>query len=249
MPLEELETHRAGHELLGLGHKGVERLLERAEPLAVVHAGSPGLLEIQLLVKHVALEREVLEGLVRRDEGERGGHLVALAALQAHHTVLHKVKPAIAVVAGNLVELLDKRRERHLLSIERHGHALLEIDVNVSRRIGGLLRVLRHDPHVVRGLVPGILEHAAFDRATPQVVIDGVGVVVCALGHRNAVLVRVGDLIGTALEIPFAHRRDNLKIGIEREDRRLEAHLVVTLARAAMRNVLGIVLMRDVDEL
>lgn len=54
--LKELQTDSAGHELLGIGHKGVERVLERAVPLAVVHGGGPILLELDLGLEQVALD-------------------------------------------------------------------------------------------------------------------------------------------------------------------------------------------------
>ena len=50
---------------------------------------------------------------------------------------------------------------------------------------------------------------------------------------RDPVLARVGDLL-LAAHPPLAHRRDHLQLGIERRDRRLDPHLVVALAGAAV---------------
>ena len=47
---------------------------------------------------------------------------------------------------------------------------------------------------------------------------------------------------------PLAHGRDDLELGVERADAGLKAHLVVALAGAAVRDVLGAVLVRDVHE-
>ena len=50
------------------------------------------------------------------------------------------------------------------------------------------------------------------------------------------------------MQIPFAHRGDNLDVRIKHEDARLEAHLVVALARAAVRDVLRAELVRRVHK-
>ena len=78
---------------------------------------------------------------------------------------------------------------------------------------------------------------AALNGATPQVVVDGIGVVVGTLGNRHVVGVGIGDLVGAALQIPLTNRSDNLKLGIEGLDGSLKTNLVVTLAGAAMGNV------------
>ena len=64
-------------------------------------------------------------------------------------------------------------------------------------------------------------------------------------GDRDAVLLRVGDLL-VAAHLPLAHRRDHLEVGRERRDRRLDAHLVVALAGAAVGDRVGVVLARGV---
>ena len=64
-------------------------------------------------------------------------------------------------------------------------------------------------------------------------------------GDRDAVLLRVGDLL-VAAHLPLAHRRDHLQVGGERRDRRLDPHLVVALAGAAVGDRVGAVLARRV---
>ena len=90
---------------------------------------------------------------------------------------------------------------------------------------------------------------AALNGATPQVVVDGIGVVVGTLGNRHVVGVGIGDLVGAALQIPLTNRSDNLKLGIEGLDGSLKTNLVVTLAGAAMGNVGRTKLVSDLDEL
>jgi hypothetical protein len=59
------------------------------------------------------------------------------------------------------------------------------------------------------------------------------------------VLLRVRDLL-VAAHLPLAHRRDDLQVRREGRDRRLDAHLVVALAGAPVRDRVGVVLMRRV---
>ena len=71
------------------------------------------------MVREVALEREVLERLVRPDDRERAGHLVELAALDAHAAVLDHVDPPEPVGAAEHVEAADQLGERDRLAVER----------------------------------------------------------------------------------------------------------------------------------
>ena len=57
---------------------------------------------------------------------------------------------------------------------------------------------------------------------------------------------RVGDLL-VATHLPFAHRRDDLDLGGERRHRRLDADLVVALARAAVGDRVGVERTRGLD--
>ena len=90
---------------------------------------------------------------------------------------------------------------------------------------------------------------AALNGTTPQVVVDGIGVVVGTLGNRHVVGVSIGDLVGTALQIPLANRGDNLKLGVEGLDGSLKTNLVVTLAGAAVSDVGRAKLVSDLDKL
>ena len=56
-------------------------------------------------------------------------------------------------------------------------------------------------------------------------------------------------LLRTGLQIPLADRGDDFQRRIEHHDGRLEAHLVVALAGAAVRHVLRAELVRDLDEM
>ena len=240
--LEELQLHRAGHALLGVGEEGVEGLLQRREPQAVVHLLGPGLLDGEFVVQHAPLQAQILQGLVSLDEGQTARHLVALAALHAHEPVLHHIDAAVAVGAGDIVHGVDDVEEAHRSAVKRTGNALIELDFHVGGLVGRAGRIARHRPNIRRRLAPGILQHAALDGPAPQVVVDGIGLVGRGL-HRHAMGRRPLDFVGPAAEIPVAHRGDNGERRIQHEHRGLEAHLVVALARAAMGHVLGAELM------
>ena len=89
----EPQAHLAGDVALGLVDEGVERLLERAEPEAVVDELGVAGLEAGLLPLHVALEADPLEVAVGQDQREAGRALVGLPALDADPTVLDHVDP------------------------------------------------------------------------------------------------------------------------------------------------------------
>ena len=246
--LVELRLDLAGHALLRVGAERVEGLLQLREPQAVIDDLGPLLVDAVLELERRGVEAERLERVVHVDERERRGALVALVALDAHHAVLDHVEAAVAVLAADLVELHDERQQFHRLAVERDGLALLEADHDLLGRVRRVLRRRRHRPDVCGRLVPGVLEDAALDRAAPEVVVDRVG-----LGRRrrdgNAVALGPVHLLLAREEVPLAHGRQDLEAGVERVDARLEADLVVALARAAVRDVGGAGLVRDLDEL
>ena len=93
---------------LGLVDEGVEGVLQRGEPQAVVDQLAPALLDAALEPREVALDGDVLQLLVRGDQRDRARRLVDLAALDADEPVLDHVEPADALGAGAAVELLDR---------------------------------------------------------------------------------------------------------------------------------------------
>ena len=85
---------------LGVGDEGVQRVLQRREPQAVVDQLAPALLDGALEAGQVALDGDVLQLLVRGDQRDRAGRLVDLAALDADQPVLDHVQPPDALRAG-----------------------------------------------------------------------------------------------------------------------------------------------------
>ena len=57
-----------------------------------------------------------------------------------------------------------------------------------------------------------------------------------------------GDQRGAAGQIPFAPRRDHLDVGVQRIGRQFEAHLIIALARRAMRHRVGAGFLGDLDQ-
>ena len=137
----EPEPHVAGDEALRVAHEGVERLLERREPQAVVDQLGVAGLEARLLAHEVALERDRLEVGVGEQHRQRARALVGLAALDPDATVLDHVEPAPAVGAHRGAELDDQLVQRQDHAVERDRHALLEAHddlARLTRRIGDL---------------------------------------------------------------------------------------------------------------
>ena len=97
--LVQPEADLAGDVALGLADEGVEGLLQRREPQAVVDQLGPAGLQPELLVVEVALQGQVLQVGVGQQQGQGTRTLVGLAALDAHPAVLHHVEPAEAVGA------------------------------------------------------------------------------------------------------------------------------------------------------
>ena len=129
---------------------------------------------------------------------------------------------------------------RHRLAVQRDAVAALEIDRDRLGRVGRVLRVDGARIDVVGHLVPRILEHLALGRGVQQV---GVGrerrFAALVLGDRDLVLLGEVDQRGAAGQVPFAPRRDDLDVGVERVIAELEADLVVALAGRAVADRVG----------
>ena len=65
--------------------------------------------------------------------------------------------------------------------------------------------------------------------------------------HRDAVLFGVSDEVAAPLVLPFAPRRDDLNVGFERVVGQLEAHLIITLPRRAVRHGVSTLAARYLD--
>jgi hypothetical protein len=116
---------------------------------------------------HLALEGQILQGPVGRDERERPGHLIELARLDPDPAVLDHVHPPETVPAAERVHGSDQVRERPEVAVEHHGNASLESDGD----LGGFGGPLRHGGGPGKRILgwrhPRILERAAFGGPPP----------------------------------------------------------------------------------
>ena len=126
-----LQAHRAVQAALGGGHKCVDSLLQRREPLAVVHAASPRLLKVKLVVQHFALEHQIFQRFVCKNQCHGGRRLIALTAFHAHQAVFNHVDAAIAVLAGNSVQFVNNAQIAFLVAVDGIGNATGKRQLNV----------------------------------------------------------------------------------------------------------------------
>src|ERR1019366_8637931 len=164
---------------LRFGEEGVQGLLERREPQAVVDQFRPPRLEPDLLVVEVPFKGEVLEVGVGQQQGERPRALVGLTALDPPPTVLHHVEPAEAVRADDPVHLGDQRRRGECAPVHGHRDTGFEGDDQLGRLDS---RWTRHRIDVLGGPVPRVLDDPALDGPAPEVLVDRVELL---LGHRE----------------------------------------------------------------
>src|SRR5690606_37307025 len=143
---------------------------QRREPHAVVDELAPALLDLALEPGLLALDGDVLQLLVRGDQGDGAGRLVDLAALDAHEAVLDDVDAADALRAGAAVHLLDGLQRRDGYAVDRDGDALLEREDDLVGD-GRERRVVRVGVDVLGGLVPDVLEEAGLHGAAPHVLV------------------------------------------------------------------------------
>ena len=199
------------------------------------------------MVRDLALERQVLEGLVRPDDRERARHLVQLAALDAHPAVLDHVDPPEPVGAAERVERAHDLGQGLRLAVERHGHAAVERD----RDLGGLARAVgrRRGPRRTRPRAERPRDPPA--GRTPRCGPRGSrrsSTCVTIVVDRDPPLGGEGDRL-LPRDARVADRRQDLQVGREHVEPDLEPHLVVALAGAAVRDRVGAELARHLHDL
>mmetsp|Transcript_21646 Transcript_21646/g.36169 ORF Transcript_21646/g.36169 Transcript_21646/m.36169 type:complete len:344 (-) Transcript_21646:133-1164(-) len=192
------------------------------------------------------IQADGLDGPVRHVQHAPAGRLVHAAALHAHEAVLHQVQAPDAVGTAELVQLGQQHRGGELLAVDRHGVALLELDLDVRGLVGSLFGRHGAREHVVGGLRPGVLHDVALVGDVQQVGVHAVGgLVALTRRHLNALRLRVLDQARARVQIPDAPRGDALHIGLQCVVAQLEADLVVTLAGSAVADGIGADLLRD----
>lgn len=178
-------------------------------------------------------------------EGETRG-LVAATGLDTDETVLNNVNTTDTVAAGNGVggqEKLDRVGDGLLLAVlgvlELDGDTLLEVDDEVLRLLGSLEGVDSQLPHVGRRSGVGVLQDTGLVRAVGQVLVHTPGL---GLGGGDgdtllSGIVEQGVTTGEAVvEDGVTPRGNDLDVGLQGVESKLETDLVVTLAGAAVRD-------------
>ena len=129
---------------------------------------------------------------------------------------------------------IDQRGRRHRLAVDRDRHAGLERDGHLLRRVGRGHRIDGQLEHRRFRLERRIFQRAAFVREMPEVAVARVRIL---LRHRHGDAARGGVVDGVFArdDVPLAPRRDDVQLRRERLIGQLEAHLVVALAGAAVR--------------
>ena len=245
---EEFDFDGAGGVPLDLVDKGVQRLAQRVEPLAVVD--EVGVFEGHLLfiVQGVAFDAEVLEGGQGGVEDGAAGGFVGAAGLHADEAVFDEVGLSDAVFAAEGVELGDEVVAAEFFAIEGEGDALFEADVDEVGLVGGFGDGDGHDPEVVLGLVGGIFEVGAFVGDVPEVAVAGVDFL-DGLGDGDFLFLGVfdGGLAGAELEAVVLPGGDDGEFGAEGHVGQFEADLVVALASSAVGDGVGTFLVGNLN--
>ena len=137
---------------------------------------------------------------------------------------------------SGIVDAVDARPARRARTRSRRRPARRDTPRRPRQRVDVLGR-----------LVPRILEHAALDRAAPQVRVRPVGTVDRrGTGIRRAVAYSISSARVMSHSAPA---RSPGSPGRARATPSVEAHLVVALAGAAVRDGRGALHVRDLDEL
>ena len=129
----------------------------------------------------------------------------------------------------------SKRRGRQLLAVDRDRIAALEVDGDHRRLVRRVLGRDRALVDIFGRLDRRILEHLPLGRRVQKVGVDREGrLAALVLGDRDLVLLGEVDQRLAAGELPFAPRRDDPDVRLQRVIAELEADLVVALAGRAV---------------
>ena len=131
-----------------------------------------------------------------RVQYDRRRSLVDLPGLDADEPVLHHVNPPHTVGAGDRFETPDQLDQRHRDTVDRGRDALLEVQLDMGRRVGRVGRRFGQRVDLLRRLRPRILEHTTLDRSPPEIRVGAVRAIDRG-GHGDTALPRVGNLGGT----------------------------------------------------
>ena len=187
-------------------------------------------------MESILVDGDGFQNVVSLVQDGAGGGFVHAAALHADKTVLNDIQLANAILAADLVQVLNQGNTVHLLAVHSGGNALLKVDGNIGRGIRCLLRgntQLQEAGLVVLRLQRGLFEVQTLVAQMPQVLVLGVvGLAVDLQG--DVVSLGVVDLLVTALDVPLTPRSNDGHIGAQGLEGQLKTHLIIALAGAAV---------------
>ena len=244
---EELQSHGTCHSLLNVRHKCINGLARGCEPQSVVDDVGILLGEALLEALEILRNHHPFELAMRVVQHHAGRRFVDLPRFDADQTVFHHVDAAHTMHTGDGFKAADQLGQRHDNAVDGRRHAFLPLDFHIGRCIGRIGGRFGQRVNLIRRLIPRVFQNAALDRASPQVFIGAVGTRLCRR-HRHAAQARVLNLF-RARHAPHAGRRNHLNRRIDGARRDVDAHLVVALPGAAVRDGGGILHLRDFHEL
>ena len=141
------------------------------------------------------------------------------------------------MLAAKFIQRSKQGRRRHRFAVQRDAVALFKIDGDIFGRVWRIFGIDGARIDIIGRFIPRVLKHFAFGRGVQQV---GVGrkraFAALVLGHWNLVLFGPFDQPCPARQVPLTPRRNHLDVGVQRISRKFEPHLIIALARCAMRN-------------
>src|SRR5438132_4629588 len=99
--------------------RGLQHFAFRREPEAVVDQLGIARHQLVLEVRRPAIERDLLDAAMGREQDGAARRLVQAARFHADVAVLHEIEPADAVLAPELVETRQQARRREFVAVDR----------------------------------------------------------------------------------------------------------------------------------
>ena len=199
-------------------------------------------------MRGAAVERDQLDGAMRREQDRAARRLVDAARLHADEAVLDQVEPADAICPTQFIEPRQDRRRRQCLAVDAHRVALGKADAHFRGLIGRVHRRERAHIDARRRRLRRVLQHLALGGGVQEVGVDRERrLAFLVLGDRNLVGARELEQVVAPLERPLPPRRHDLDRRVERVIGELEAHLVVAFSRRAVTHRVGANFRGDLD--
>ena len=187
-------------------------------------------------------------------EDGKTGSLVAATRLDTNETVLDNVDTTNTVAASNLVSSKEQLHgvSDSLVTLvgDLSRNTLVEVNDEVLRGIGGISGINSELPHVLGGSGVGILKNTGLEGNVSKVLVGRPGL---SLGLSNR------DTLGSSVfkkilaanksldEFRITPRSNDLDIGLQGVESKLESDLIVTLTGATVGDSEAALLAGNID--